>query len=44
MSSNSVTSVKVLALFQGLVDEEGELLSSTEFVEGDDGSIGADRK
>lgn len=43
MSSNSVTSVHVLIRFQGFVDEEGEL-ESTEFVEGDDGSMGADKK
>jgi hypothetical protein len=43
-SSNSVTSVKVLDLFHGFEDVEGELLSSAEIVEGDEGSIGADRK
>lgn len=44
MSSNSVTSVHVLDRFHGLEEEEGELLSSTDAVEGDEGSIGADKK
>ena len=44
MSSKSVTSVEVLLRFQGFEEDVGELVSSTEEEEGEEGRIGADKK
>ena len=44
LSSKSVTSVEVLLRFQGFEEDVGELVSSTEDEEGEEGRIGADKK